>query len=186
MTAQPTFETTRLTLVPAAASDLETLWALWSDREVRRFLFDDQEVSRELATEVLSGLLAAAPRGLGLWLARERASAAAIGCGALMPVGNAAEYEPALAGLVEPMAALHPAWWGRGYATEALRALVDHAFGALDLPRIAGVTDVPNEASHRMLLRLGFILRGECAGPHYRLRTYMLDRPSEERSRPHA
>ena len=88
MTAQPTFETTRLTLVPAAASDLETLWALWRGREVRRFLFDDQEVSRELATEVLSGLLAAAPRGLGLWLARDRAAAAAIGCVALMPVGT--------------------------------------------------------------------------------------------------
>jgi RimJ/RimL family protein N-acetyltransferase len=67
-----------------------------------------------------------------------------------------------------------------------LRALVDHAFGALGFARIAGVTDVPNEASHRMLLRLGFIVRGECAGPHHRLRTYMLDRPSGDRSQSHA
>ena len=55
-----------------------------------------------------------------------------------------------VAGLVEPIVALAPASWGRGHAVEALRALVDYAFGALDLRDLAGATDVPNDgvASH--------------------------------------
>jgi ribosomal-protein-alanine N-acetyltransferase len=164
--------------VPAVSGDLDGLWKLWRRRDVRRYLFDDAEVTRELAAEVLAGCLAEATAGRGLWIVHERAAATTIGCVALMLVGSAAEHDPTLAGLVEPMAALEPAWWGRGFATEALAALLAHAFGALDLPRIAGVTDVPNEGSHRMLLRLGFVVRGEREGPCHRIRTYLLERPN--------
>ena len=75
--------------------------------------------------------------------------------------------------------ALAPSWWGRGHAVEALRVLVDYAFGALALERLAGAADVPNEASHRMLVSAGFVAQRECDGPHYRIRTYVLEAPEE-------
>jgi RimJ/RimL family protein N-acetyltransferase len=163
-------------LVPATRGDLETLWAVWREREVRRYLFDDREVPHERAAEVLDGCLAEGPHGRGLWTIHVDDERTAIGCAGLMPV-SVAEYDSAVAGLLEPIVALAPAWWHHGYAVEALRVLVDYAFRTLALERLAGATDVPNEASHRMLIRAGFVPQRECDGPHYRIRTYLLERP---------
>ena len=43
-----------------------------------------------------------------------------IGCVGLMPAAAAAEYDPSLAGAIEPLVAFAPAAWHRGYATEDL------------------------------------------------------------------
>lgn len=177
MTTQPTFEMPRAMLVPAERGDLDALWTIWRDPDVRRYLFDDQPVDRERATEVLDACLGEAANGLGLglWTIRERPASTIIGCAGLMPV-SWAEYDPTGAGLVEPIVALVPAAWHRGHAVEALRRLVTHAFGTLGLARLAGATDVPNEASHRMLTRVGFVSQRECPGPYYRMHTYLLER----------
>jgi RimJ/RimL family protein N-acetyltransferase len=173
---QPTLPTTRTTLVPASAGDLDPLWTIWRDPDVRRYLFDDQPVPRERAAEVLDGCLAERARGIGLWTIRtHEAPDVVIGCAGLVPV-SWTEYDPSGAGLLEPIVALAPASWRRGHAVEALRTLVAYAFGTLDLPRLAGATDVPNVASHRMLTRTGFVPQRECPGPHYRIRTYLLER----------
>ena len=49
----------------------------------------------------------------------------------------------------------HPAHQGRGYATEASRALVAHAFEHYDLHRIYGRLEPRNEASAGVLEKLG-------------------------------
>lgn len=49
---------------------------------------------------------------------------------------------------------------GQGYATEAVRAILDYAFGALGLHRIAAISDVRNSGSIRVLERLGFRREG--------------------------
>lgn len=177
---QPTLGSAPALLVPASAADLDALWTIWREPDVRRYLFDDAPVERERAAEVLHACLAEGPRGLGLWTIRPTDGATTVGCAGLMPVGDVATYDPALAGMVEPVVALAPAAWHRGYAIAALRALVAHAFATLDLSRLAGAADVPNEASHRMLVRAGFVPRRECPGPKYRLRTYLLERPEKE------
>jgi RimJ/RimL family protein N-acetyltransferase len=173
--SQPIIRLERATLLPVTRDDLDALWAIWREPDVRRYLFDDEPVTRERAAEVVETCLAESAAGLGLWTMRAGASTI-FGCAGLMRVDTVAEYDPTLTGLVEPVVALAPAWWGRGHAIDALRALVRHAFDTLDLPRLAGVTDVPNEPSHRMLTRAGFVPKRECPGPHYRLRTYLLER----------
>ena len=47
-------------------------------------------------------------------------------------------------------------YWGRGYATEAARALVDHAFTELGYERLACRARVSNPASRRVLEKCGF------------------------------
>jgi len=56
--------------------------------------------------------------------------------------------------------AFGPASWGRGYATEAGRAILNEAFGPLGLERIVAVTSEENSRSQRVLAKLGFILVG--------------------------
>jgi RimJ/RimL family protein N-acetyltransferase len=46
--------------------------------------------------------------------------------------------------------------WGHGYATEATRALIDHAFEDLGLERLEAGARVSNPASRRVLEKCGF------------------------------
>lgn len=46
--------------------------------------------------------------------------------------------------------------WGHGYATEAARALIDHAFADLGYDALAGGARVSNPASRRVLEKCGF------------------------------
>jgi RimJ/RimL family protein N-acetyltransferase len=47
-------------------------------------------------------------------------------------------------------------YWGTGYATEAARALVDHAFGELGYEELHAGARVTNPASRRVLEKCGF------------------------------
>jgi RimJ/RimL family protein N-acetyltransferase len=48
------------------------------------------------------------------------------------------------------------AFWGHGYATEAARALVDHAFGHLRYDALLARARISNPASRRVLEKCGF------------------------------
>jgi RimJ/RimL family protein N-acetyltransferase len=47
-------------------------------------------------------------------------------------------------------------YWGRGFATEAVRALIDHAFEDLELEALQAGARVTNPASRRVLEKCGF------------------------------
>jgi RimJ/RimL family protein N-acetyltransferase len=47
-------------------------------------------------------------------------------------------------------------YWGKGYATEAVRAVIDHAFGSLDCEAVQSAARVTNPASRRVLEKCGF------------------------------
>jgi RimJ/RimL family protein N-acetyltransferase len=55
---------------------------------------------------------------------------------------------------------LGPSVWGRGYATEALRALAAHAFADTDLVRLEARVYEWNAASCRVLEKAGFAREG--------------------------
>ena len=52
------------------------------------------------------------------------------------------------------------AWWGRGIATEAVRAMIAFAFGRLDLNRVQATHFVRNPASGRVMEKCGMIREG--------------------------
>lgn len=53
---------------------------------------------------------------------------------------------------------------GQGYATESCRAILEHAFGALAADRVISGTAVANQASCRLLKRLGMQVTSQSSG----------------------
>jgi [ribosomal protein S5]-alanine N-acetyltransferase len=173
----PSLTTARLTLRAASQGDLDALWRLLTDPQVRRYLCDDRILTRAEVQTLLAEDLARRSAGMGLWLLRGHAEDP-VGCVGLQPVSaDILAHAPDLAGEVEPIVALAPEHWGRGLAAEALAAAAAYAFDTFGLERLAAVVDEPNARSHRLMLRIGFTPTGITAtGPCYPLRTYRLAR----------
>src|SRR5690349_8386060 len=72
---------------------------------------------------------------------------------------------PTPEGEVEIGYSLLPETRGQGYATELVRALLEHAFTHLDVQRIVAHTAEGNEASAAVLTRAGFSPAGRGAEP---------------------
>ena len=71
-------------------------------------------------------------------------------------------------GVPEPLASgyqigwqLRPEAWGQGYATEAARAMLGHAFDLLGWQIVYGQTSERNAPSWRVMQRLGMVRRAE-------------------------
>lgn len=62
---------------------------------------------------------------------------------------------------------LSPSVWGRGYVTEACRALLDLAFGSLGMHRVWADCDPRNASSCRVAERLGMVREGVLRENYY-------------------
>ena len=69
------------------------------------------------------------------------------------------------------------AWWGRGLATEASRAVVEYGFQTVALPHILGLVEPENTRSVRVLSKLGFRYEGMIDYRSQRVARYLLDKP---------
>lgn len=144
----PLIETERLRLRPLAPADLDAVHALWTDPDVRRYLWDGVTIPRETAAEVIAASEELFRRcSFGWWGLRERAGEELIGFCGLRFVGETEDVEIGF-GVAPPR-------WGRGLATEAARACLRYAFAEKNLPRVLAVTDAANAASARVLEKLG-------------------------------
>jgi [ribosomal protein S5]-alanine N-acetyltransferase len=139
--------TARLALRPATADDHPVLLAHWALPDVRRFLFDGALLSAtEVADTIEDSVRDFAAGGYGIWLVHEHGHAELAGTAGLRPLDDIG---------LEIFYSLAPGAWGRGYATEAARAVLDHALGPLGLPEILAEVDEANAASVAVVTRLG-------------------------------
>lgn len=146
--------TARLTLRPFTQGDAASLFRIFSDAAVVRFWSNGAWTGLAQAEKMIEEALAAYREG-GLC----RYAITLRDTDELIGICN-------LRGFFEQNRrcelgyALGSAWWGRGYAAEALESLLGHAFSALDMNRIEADIDPRNEASKRLLERLGFRQEG--------------------------
>ena len=165
----PRLTTPRLKLRPITKADEARFHHLLVTPAVRRYLCDDRILSRAEVAALVARGDQVARAGLGFWTVWER-PARFVGCLSLLPVpASISCFHAPLAGLLEPAIAFAPDAQGRGLAYEALERLLDYAYGALGLPRIAAVADEPNRASRRLLTRLGFQETALVRGDYYPL-----------------
>ncbi|HEV2633698.1 MAG TPA: GNAT family N-acetyltransferase [Actinocrinis sp.] len=144
-------ETDRLHLRRFTADDVDNLVFLDSDPQVMRFLTNGRPTPRAtVQNEVLPAILRDYERGpLGRWAAAERATGEFVGWLSLQPRegGGAREAEFGYR--------LRRASWGRGYATEAGRALIRKGFTDLGVQRVTAETMAVNLASRRVMEKCG-------------------------------
>ena len=153
-TLPPVLSTARLRLRPFTHGDAAALFRVFSDEEIVRFWSVAAWTDIAQAEKMIEEALLAYREG-GL----SRYAIALADTDELIGICN-------LRGFYEQNRrcelgyALGSAHWGHGYAFEALEALLGHAFSALDMNRIEADIDPRNDASARLLERLGFRQEG--------------------------
>ena len=122
-----------------------------------------------------------------------RASGEVIGAVGYVPLLMPFEQMPDLGGAALPAAArstpevglfwtIDPRHQRQGYASEAARAMIAHAFQALRLKRIMANTDFTNLASQGVMLKVGMRLaRNPWPEPHWLQVIGVLDNPDTPR-----
>jgi RimJ/RimL family protein N-acetyltransferase len=145
----------RVRLRRMGEADVRALFAIYSSEEGTRYLARPRMGDIAEAREMLARIEAGYADGSSLQLAIERnCDGAFLGVCLLFNIvlGRAARAE-----LGYTLAREH---WRQGYLAEALPALIDHAFGAMQLIRLEADIDPRNQASARVLERLGFRREG--------------------------
>ena len=139
----PRLITPRLILAPATPADSADLAALETDPEVMRHLAGGEYLQpRGHDPEVLA--------------ARLRNSGAFIGWFALFDDGPVHGHRQGEIGY-----RLHRAFWGQGYASEGVAALVDLAFTRLGFGLLRAEVATANSGSRRVLEKASFQLAGQ-------------------------
>jgi RimJ/RimL family protein N-acetyltransferase len=146
--------TERLVLRRYREDDFEGLFAIERDAGVARWLYNeplDEAQTRQLLARKLDGLL----REEDDWVS----SAVTLHDGTF--VGDVAiNWRSVKHRCAEIGFSFAPEHHGRGYATEAARALLPFVFETMDCHRLIGRTEARNSASARVLEKVGMRLEG--------------------------
>lgn len=141
-------DTERLYIRPWESADRAAFRAMATDPEVMRYVhggtpYTEQEIDEFLARQSRQ----LAEHGICMGAMVEKASGEIVGVAGTQPLGGSGDLEIGwwLARSV----------WGRGYATEAGGAAMQHVLQTLARPRVVAVIDPGNDASVRVVQRLG-------------------------------
>ena len=168
------FETNRLTLRRLVMDDLDELFALYRDPEIRQY-FPEGVLNLEETKEELEWHMNGHPRypELGLWATVHKETGKFIGRCGLLPweIDNQLEVEIAYL--------LDKSFWHQGLATEAAQGILKYGFEKLNLSRLICLIDPENIASQRVAERIGMILERKVdgiAGDHFPTLIYSISR----------
>jgi ribosomal-protein-alanine N-acetyltransferase len=148
-------ETTRLVIRTFESRDAEAWVAMVNDPEVVRFLPPGPASTMETFAEVI-GARHAMEREIGyaMWAVEDKTTGTLVGQCGIRPVDEGAGPEIDLA--------YHytRASWSKGYATEAVIAVLAHGLGPVGLDRIMAVAMPENTGSWRVMEKAGMRYQG--------------------------
>lgn len=141
-------ETERLVLRAITRADAEALLKLDADPEVRRYLDVPDAPGPADVQRALDRMLACAAPGRGFFAAIEKTSAEFLGWFHF-------RCDPDDPGTVELGYRLKRDAWGRGYATEGARALINKGLEDSSIRRVTATALAENVASRRVMEKCG-------------------------------
>ena len=140
----------RMTLTDVVDDDFAATYAMDQDPLVARYLGDGQPETRPLSEyrDFMRARLVSWTSGqLHMWVMRLRGSDAFLGWAMLKPIKDTPHDE---VGYRMPQVS-----WGKGYATEAARAVLEYGFNVAGLEQITAVTHPDNAQSQHVLSKAG-------------------------------
>jgi RimJ/RimL family protein N-acetyltransferase len=147
-------QTSRLTLRSFATEDVDAMAQLFANPDFMRFslgVFTERKQTVAFIEKVMSWDSSGIPSQFALV---RRGDDALIGyCGFF--------HHAEVPGEVEIGYRLHPDYWNRGLITEAARAVRDHAFVNLKLPRVISLIHPENTPSRRVAEKNGMKVEKE-------------------------
>jgi RimJ/RimL family protein N-acetyltransferase len=152
-------ETLRLILRHLVTDDLDELFALYSDPEIRKY-FPEGVLSLEETREELEWFLNGHPEHpeLGLWGTVYKDTGKFIGRCGLLPWTIDGRDEVEIAYLIDK------SFWGQGLGAEAAEGILRYGFEQLGLSRLICLIDPENIASQRVAQKIGMVLEKEVDG----------------------
>lgn len=130
--------------------DFDLALGLWGDPQVTRLIDARGQLSEGQVRERLSQEISTArSHGVQYWPIFLLESDEHVGCCGLRPYGESNR-------IAEIGFHIRSQHWGRGYATEAARAVMAYAFGRLEVAGLFAGHNPKNSASRHILERLGF------------------------------
>ncbi|HEV7670716.1 MAG TPA: GNAT family N-acetyltransferase [Thermoanaerobaculia bacterium] len=169
----PILTTERLLLRPFRGSDFADYAAMYTDREVLRYLaggpepWDRGRSWRHMAYLVGHWQL----HGFGIWAVEERATGTFVGAAGFAAPEGWPGFELAWT-LARP-------FWGFGYATESARAALSYAFDIWRKERVISLIHPENRASIHVAERLGESLEGRIHHFGREMLRFGIDRESD-------
>lgn len=164
-------ETERLILRHLVPEDLDDLFALYRDPEIRRY-FPDGTLTYQQTKKELEWFLNGHPKHpeLGLWATLLKEENRFIGRCGLLPWTIEGQFEVEVAYLIDKR------YWGRGLATEAAQGIVRYAFEVLNLSRLISLINRENLPSIRLAERIGMRLEKEIVDEYGPAQVYATSR----------
>jgi RimJ/RimL family protein N-acetyltransferase len=156
--------TDRLMLRRFTEADEDNLFELNSDPEVMRFLTGGKPTPRDVVrTAIIPVFLGYYEQfeGFGFWAAVEIATGQFLGWFHFRPPLKDEDRDED--GVAELGYRLRRSAWGKGYATEGSRALIDKGFTEFGVRRVVAETMAANGGSRRVLEKSGLIQVGTFA-----------------------
>ncbi|MBI1880566.1 MAG: GNAT family N-acetyltransferase [Chloroflexi bacterium] len=149
-------ETKRLILRRLTMDDLDALFALYRDPEVRKY-FPEGTLTYEETKEELEWIINVyyGQYGFGLWATIHKETGQFMGRCGLLPW--TIEQRPE----VEVAYMLAKAYWGQGLGTEAAQAIAQYGFEQLQLSRLICLIDRENQASIKVARKIGMTFEKE-------------------------
>lgn len=143
-------KTERLIIREMTDEDAEALWEIQNRQEVRRYtenLSEDRQTELEKHKAYVTHVYPM--YGYGFWGVYRKEDGKLIGrCGIQ-------DYEHEGAWEIEIGYLLDPPEWGKGYATEAVCAVLKYAFECMDMQSVVALIEPENERSLRLAKRIG-------------------------------
>lgn len=143
-------ETHRLILRHLVVDDIDALYALYRDPQMRAF-YPDGTRTREQTMQEINWFTNGHPHfpELGLWATIDKETGALVGRNGLLPWEIDGVPEVELAYLIDKSR------WGEGMATEAATGIMDHARHNLGINRLICLIMPGNDASIRVAEKIG-------------------------------
>lgn len=151
----PCIETERLFLRVYKPEDLDALYAVRNDSDVCQYFpaYYSPPSKEDLSEGIVRHTRRWRETGFGEFAVIEKASEKLIGYCGLMYFDNTEE--------IEIYYGFPKKYWGRGFATEAARAVLKFAFDKVNPAYIVAVTNPKNIASQKVLEKIGLKFQGD-------------------------